>query len=47
MLITALIAFPVLLIAAAILLCRLPDEQADLAEIHAVRERQQKREGSK
>ncbi|GHD37156.1 hypothetical protein GCM10007147_44990 [Nocardiopsis kunsanensis] len=48
LLITALIALPLVLTAVAILLSRLPDEQADLAELRAVRERKQARkEGSK
>lgn len=39
-----LAAFPVLLIAATILLCRLPDETGDLQRIAAVRARQADRE---
>lgn len=39
-----LAAFPVLLIAAAILLCRLPDETGDLQRIAGVRARQAARE---
>lgn len=39
-----LAAFPVLLTAATILLCRLPDEAGDLQRIQDIRDRQAARE---
>ncbi|MFE9247096.1 hypothetical protein [Nocardiopsis sp. NPDC006938] len=40
-----LTVIPIGLIAAAILLCRLPDEAGDLARLQQIRDRQQARQG--